>query len=85
MPTSLKGLAVEATENVYRRLGEAIHSERARRLAQPCIMAEEFRLRRQTLPRWRWLARAWCRNRWRVWAARCRANQLAHCLEDDRA
>lgn len=65
------GLVHEATMNVYRRMGDLVKDEVARRAATPCITAETFRLRHEACPRWRWLARRWLAWRARVWRARC--------------
>lgn len=81
---SLRDFGREAANNVLRRAGDAALDEMARRRLVPCVMAEEFRLRLESLPRWRRVAKSWCRWRWRVWAARCQADNLAHLLEDNR-
>lgn len=79
---SLRDFGREAANNVLRRTGDAVLDEMARRRLVPCVMAEEFRLRHASLPRWRRIAKAWCRWRWRVWIARCKASEYSHTLED---
>ncbi len=82
MARPLRDFTREAANNVLRRAGDAVLDEMDRRRATPCVMAEEFRLRYHSLPRWRRVAKAWCRWRWRVWAARCRASSFAATLQE---
>jgi hypothetical protein len=73
----------EAANNVLDRVTDVVLDEIERRKLVPCVMAEEFRLRLESLPRWRRIAKAWCRWRWRVWVARCKASEYAATLESD--
>ncbi|MCH9736088.1 MAG: hypothetical protein K0U78_16305 [Actinomycetia bacterium] len=69
-----RGALQDATETVFRRLGEEVRDEIVRRRAMPCVWALFHRNMLATLPRWRVIARAIHRAGERRMVALCKAN-----------
>ncbi len=68
--SELRRMARDAAQSIV----GAIHDERLRRLAQPCVMARYFEIMAE---RGRPIMRPWRRWRARVWRARCLASGMA--------